>query len=227
MSTISHLTASPSSPTHPQRWNIAFEPRFLEYKINNYLKHFIHEISISKLHSPISKESKVVVGWGQTKILSVDEARPYSEEFGPCVAFLTRGYQNSAKKASHLGLSHVFMNCDICKEHLVNMQTNFQCQKTEVFISGGHLRGSMHEEILNQIKQFNQENKGNAEIQEDLYGLADLGDFYLADGPLLHQGTCGIRSAGFDPSCNPYAIVDIQFSSYKGDFKNVQVERLG
>jgi hypothetical protein len=54
-----------------------------------------------------------------------------------------------------------------------------------------------------------------AKIIHNLFGLADIGDFYLSTEKAVYTGTVGINMMGFTNENEPFLVVDAKVKGYE------------
>lgn len=145
------------------------------------------------------------VGWDQFKIHTVDQKRLYSKEYGPCLALVVRGYDES-DQLSHTGLAHVFMKKKTYTDFLEEVGKMVR-GRIELFIAGGSVKALPHVvEITAEIAP-----RFKMEVLQDV-----TSQFFKAvgmqKGQKLYRGNSGIGQLYFDSHFNPTIALTLEIS---------------
>lgn len=88
-------------------WSTGLSVSALRWGTLEYIKYPIRTIPVKEGQFP--SEQETYVGWDQGKVVEVSkESLLYSEQFGPCLAVLARGYKDGSDEPNYLALHHVF-----------------------------------------------------------------------------------------------------------------------
>lgn len=166
------------------------------------------------------EETHQYVAMDQGRVATFNEKPLYSEQFGSCLAILSRAFKSKETSVSHLSLNHIYLTPAKFKQTLTELVNKIEkAGVVEIFISGGTRETR---EDLQQIQAIISETKKefpNVSFLEksSTFGIANHEYYLFDDQKRVHQGSCGIAYAGFDQAGNPYQIIDVAHPSFKAN----------
>lgn len=206
-----------------------FAPDFFARQQNRIRDNrIVHRSTISRP----SKRSGHCVDWDQSCVIATTSPkRPFTKDLRPCIAVLMRALDASTlTHPAYLSTTHVFTELGVVefKHSLRELIEKTRREAIQIFLCGGcnppadlnssgdnavvrRFSNGLHREILDEAA------REGVTIVQDLVGLAHA-EGRQEEGLNRHNVRFGIGSTGFDDQCNPYAIVDVQCSRFKGHF---------
>ncbi len=209
-----------------QIWSFAPHNEITDYGIESITLSRVSSnclIPLAQIRS-LSKED-LYVGWDSWKIEKEYQNKLLcSDEFGPCIAFLARGFSiESPSSPLCVGLAHIFRDPETIKPLLSAINQETHEGRIEVFITGGY-RDKEHEKNYNKLIMIIEglRQKMNLTVMDDQFGVMSPDKIYLVNRKkIAYSGSAGLKLAGFDEQGNPFAILGVNFNAFEGCKKDI------
>jgi hypothetical protein len=207
-------------PKINQQWLTAFDEEALCLKVKDRAEQLqknlgkvvgIKEIKATRI---IDKSDSNYVSWDHGKVVEVRDGMslPFSTEFGCCIAVLARAFKEKTPQPSYVALHHVW---ECPNEFEGTLQTLVDATKKgtiQFFISGGmQFTKNRLERIEKIINKFVQRYPDiNFEIEDNTFGIADLGNPYkITLEGMAYPTVCSLCYVGFDERQHPFQIINL------------------
>jgi hypothetical protein len=221
------------SSTLNYQWIIALTEDAIQVKADkrmNKLNKRAPNTSLASLQIPseeIGDDRYQYVGWDQGKVFKASDSRPYSTQFGPCLAILGRAFQKNESSVSYLSFNHIFMNPQVFSKTLQELAEKIQgIGKIELFCSGGESSSTSKIAEIRTAIEILKKNYPQVDlsVKDETYRIADLGTCLLTlkdNKSIYPTGSCGLAFAGFDQYFNPFQVIGF-LAEPKDAIKNIE-----
>jgi hypothetical protein len=208
-------------------WSTGLSVPALRWGTLEYIKYPIRTIPVKEGQFP--SEQETYVGWDQGKVVEVSkENLLYSEQFGPCLAVLARGYKDGSDEPNYLALHHVFFDTSRLLDTLNDLVQRVGRGTVEVFISGGMEMSERSYREVHDIIKKSATKECSTNVVDDTFRIADLGTVYKCTDRCYDMSN-GIDYVGFDssPHHNPIQVIGITDRDKTVSDANAKVFRVG